>query len=368
MGDMKTVSTLRFLASMCIACSLLCFVGCKKAPELRELKGSALGTQFSITVRLPDDERAFDLEQLTRDVSRILADVDGKMSSYKADSDVVRFNTQAEIDRWFDVSQETAEVISLAQTVSEKTNGAFDITVGSAVALWGFGAAYNPLRADELPDQAAIEASRATLGYQYLEVQLSPPCLRKHRALEIDLSAIAKGYVVDRLGEHLRLVGLENYLVEVGGELRASGFKSENKPWIVGIESPASSTTRRPIKALSLLNVAVATSGDYRNYYEHDGLRYSHTIDPATGQPVHNNLASVTVVDQNAARADAFATALMAMGFERAFDYAEAHNVAAYFIVREQNAFREQASTRLLPYLLDDNPAKALAEQRASLQ
>ena len=249
---------------------------------------------------------------------------------------------------WFPVSQETLDVVVMAQEISQQTQGAFDISVASLVRLWGFGPDYQQ---QQIPDADSVAKMLEEVGFLNLEVDRAASRLRKHSAISIDLSAIAKGFGVDQVADYLDGIGAESYMVEVGGEIRAKGLKPGNAPWRIAIESPQvqqlgeqKEAQRKVQKIIDVVDLAVATSGDYRNYFEKDGQRYSHTIDPKTGYPITHNLASVTVLSDSAARADALATAFSVMGAEQAMAFATAYNIAAYFIIKESDGFVALAS------------------------
>ena len=194
-------------------------------------------------------------------------------------------------------------------------------------------------------------------GYEKLEYRLDPPALRKlHPELTIDLSALAKGYGVDVLAEYLEEVGVQDYMVEIGGEIRARGTNPDGQVWRIGIEKPEPGGQRSVYEALPLEDLGMATSGDYRNYYELDGERLSHTIDPRTGRPITHKLASVTVLHEECAFADAYATALNVLGPERGYELAVSLKLPALFIVRVDDRFEEKA-TPAFQALREDSPS-----------
>jgi thiamine biosynthesis lipoprotein len=233
------------------------------------------------------------------------------------------------------------ELVRQAAIISGRTNGAYDVTVGPLVNLWGFGRSG---RRDAPPSSDEIEALLPRIGYDKLEAQTQPPALRKAAAdLEVDLSSIAKGWGVDQLADLLEREGIRNYLVEIGGELRAAGSKSPGQPWRIAVERPIAGQ-RSVQRVVNLTDVAMATSGDYRNFFEQGGQRYSHTIDPRSGLTVQHRLASVTVFASTCAEADGWATALMALGDRLAPAVADRHGIEALFIVRDDHGLREIAS------------------------
>ena len=257
-----------------------------------------------------------------------LDEVNQLMSTYIESSDVSRVN-QAQQDVWVPVSVLTLQVVDRAIQISEQTSGAFDVTVGPAVSFWKFGA-------ESKQPAASVEELRRFVGYRNLKTRTAPPAIQKSdRRTQIDLSAIAKGFAVDRVAQWLREQTLTNFMVEVGGEVFASG-KTPKGHWRIGIENPQE--FQRSVASVALLtNVAMATSGDYRNFRIENGIRISHTIDPVTCQPVANETASVSIVAKDCLTADAVATAVMAMGAERGIQYCRSHG----------NRVRDYATTRI---------------------
>ncbi len=316
------------------------------ADRLASINGVTMGTSYHIKL-VPTENWTIDLESLHEKVKLRLADIDNKMSTFKESSDVSRFNSDTG-DNWVEVTAETMLVVGAAQSVSQLTSGSFDITIGELVNLWGFGPTINIAT---IPATNEIETLLTQSGYQKLQLQQNPPALRKSsKMLYIDLSAIAKGYAVDAIAKMLLDYRIENYLIEIGGEIVTRGYKTEQKPWVIGIEAPT--TGQRTIrKRLHLQDVAMATSGDYRNYFEHQGVRYSHTIDPATGYPISHRLASVTVIDGSCMRADALATAIMVMGEDLGMAFAEAQQLAIMMLVKDGDSFIEKQSLAFKAYL-----------------
>jgi FAD:protein FMN transferase len=310
------------------------------------IAGTTMGTSYHIKLILVKDDH-IDVVSIKEKIGLRLAEVDNEMSTYKKDSDISRFNRSA-AGNWIPVSAETVDVVSTAQEISQLTHGAFDITIGKIVNLWGFGPT---LGIDEMPDANAIKALLAQSGYQKLDLRHSPASIRKSNSgISIDLSAIAKGYAVDAIARLLIENRIENFLVEIGGEIVTHGHKQQQQPWVVGIESPVANQ-RSIRKRLHLSDVAMATSGDYRNFFEHNGVRYSHTIDPATGYPINHKLVSVTVIDSSCMRADALATAIMVMGPEKGLNFAEQQHLAIFMLVKQNETYIEKYSMAFKPYL-----------------
>jgi thiamine biosynthesis lipoprotein len=314
-------------------------IGCEQAPpEIAELSGQTMGTGYSIKLSpAPPGSR---LTQLQSSVERRLETINRQMSTYRPDSDLMRFNHSASIN-WQAQPAAVVELVEQAAAVSVLSDGRYDITVGPLVNLWGFG---NSGERDAAPAARVIHDTLARVGYRQLETRQEPPALKKnHPQLEIDLSSIAKGWAVDQIAELVRSAGFSDFLVEIGGELRAHGQKAPGIPWRIAIEQP-SYETRVVQRIIALQDVAMATSGDYRNFFTDDGQRYSHTIDPETGRPVRHRLASVTVLAEECATADAWATALLALGEQHGPDLADAQGLRALFIVRAGKELREQFS------------------------
>ncbi len=215
------------------------------------------------------------------------------------------------------------------------------------VNLWGFG----PEQIHSPPEAEEIENHLQPSGYRHIELTDSPPAIRKTRPrIYLDLSGIAKGYAVDAIAGHLYQLGIRNFLVDIGGEISARGRNSKNEFWRVGIEKPQVNG-RSVQKIVTLKNTGLATSGDYRNFIVYDSKRFPHIIDPATGRPVSHSLVSVTVLDRSAMTADALSTALLVMGEEKAYRFAEETNIPALFISNKNGFFAEEHTASLSPYL-----------------
>jgi thiamine biosynthesis lipoprotein len=308
----------------------LLFAGCSedRLPEI-ELSGPVMGTSFSI--KLVDSPGTIDRDALGTSIAARLEDIEQRFSTYRPSSELVRVNATLSTD-WIPVSGELCEVVETALGYSRQTHGAFDVTVGPLVLLWGFGA-----EADRSapPDDALVAEARSSVGYEKLQTDCAAPALRKSLpGVNIDLSAFVKGYAVDRIADLLDAGGLDNFLVEIGGELRMRGHNAARKPWSIAIEKPEVAS-RVVQSVIQVTDRGMATSGDYRNFFEHDGVRYSHTIDPETGRPVTHDAAAVTVIGDTAAEADALATALLVMGPDEGLAFAQSGDIAAYFLLRD---------------------------------
>ncbi len=297
--------------------------------------GHTMGTTYRILARCPDN---LDADR----IDAVLASVNASMSNWDDDSEISRFNASP-VGRWSTLSPPLAEVIRTALMLSEMSDGAFDVSVGALVDVWGFG----PTPARRWPDGVELEAARARTGFRYLE--LAGNRLRKTLDVSIDLSALAKGYGVDALAAVVEERGCADYLVEIGGEIRVRGKNRGGRPWRLGIEVPDGSGSAH--RLVELKEGAVATSGDYRNFFERDGTRYSHTIDVRLGAPVTHALASVTVVHASAMWADGYATAIAVLGPEAGLELAESEDLAAYLLVRRDDGLESRATASMASLL-----------------
>lgn len=288
-----------------------------------EVKGTTMGVISFRVLVVTDDHGDEKLERLKNDVNDSLQRVNELMSTYIEDSDISKFNRSESTD-WQSVDLETATVVQRSLEICEQTKGAFDPTVGPAVNAWNFGPGKK--EQPEPPSAQQVDELLKLVGYENLEARLEPPAIRKSIAnVKLDLSAIAKGYAVDRVGKTLRALGYENFMVVVGGEVFTSGQRDSGGPWNVAIENPdaaePSGRTGRDSKGsqrvVKLSDQAIASSGDYRNFFEFEGQRYSHTIDPTTCKPVDHGMATASVIADDCMTADALATAVMVMGHEK---------------------------------------------------
>lgn len=329
------------------ACLALCFSlsACHQkdeAPQLIQqhvISGPIMGTTYRVTVRANSTIHSSVLEKAVLAAMQL---VNQSMSSYINDSELNEFN-QAPAGQALKLSDDLAEVLAESMSISELSDGAFDVTVAQAVRLWGFG---TDGRITTQPSDEALNAIRANVGYKKLSLSNTSgsfSAIKQVDGLRIDLSAIAKGYAVDKVAKSLEQLGVNDYLINIGGELRAAGQSSDLIAWRVGIEKPHILGGIEQVIALK--DQAIATSGNYRNYIEINGQRFSHTIDPSTLKPVLHRLALVSVLHAQASTADALATAMMAMGESKAFSFARENDLAAYFVIRQHDA--EQTSEAL---------------------
>ncbi|MFC4311203.1 FAD:protein FMN transferase [Steroidobacter flavus] len=288
----------------------LALAGCERKPQELAISGPAQGTTYSIKVASAPD--GIDAHALRVATDQVLDSIDRSMSGYREDSEISRFNASTSTD-WFEVSSDLATVVDYALKVSQASDGMFDITVGPLVAAWGFGPKGEPI---DLPDEAKLAELRAQVGYRKLQARLSPPALRKSEpGLRVDLNGIAPGYTVDLIAERFQRLHLSHFMIDLGGEVRAQGRNARGQPWRIAVERPIDAEPE-PYAIVSLDNASVTTSGEYRHYYDRDGHRYSHTIDPRTGRPVEHTLASVVVVGPTTMYVDAWAKVFNVLGTE----------------------------------------------------
>ncbi len=305
--------------------------------------GTTMGPiRYNVTVTQMPDAQSH--ESIQKAIDGTLGRVNQLMSTYIDTSDVTRFNRAAK-NQWVDVDAETVQVVKRAGEISRLTNGAFDITVGPLVKRWNFG----PGKKDEfkLPSQSEIDELLKRIGYDKIGIRENPPALRKQvDGLQIDLSAIAKGYAVDQVANTLADLKCDAFLVEVGGEVRGRGTKPDGSPWIVGIRNPKRNANLPWAAQVKLVDKAMATSGDYENYFVIDGQRYNHTIDPVSGWPVKHQLASASIVAADCMTADAFATAALVIGPESK-EQAKNWDVEIYNLIRKTNNGQESFERKI---------------------
>lgn len=292
-----------------------------------------MGTTYSVRFVTPSAPSLAEKTVLLEEVEQLLEEINDAMSTYREGSELSRLN-RAPAGTPIAVSQPLLEVLVEAERISESTGGAFDVTVGPLVNAYGFG----PGGAVEPPGDDELAALRERTGFRLLTIDRQAATVTKARDdLYVDLSALAKGYGVDRVARRLEERGLGEYMVEIGGEVRTAGRNLDGEAWRIGIERPAASFpgSRQALQRIvSLTDRAMATSGDYRNFREIDGRRLTHIVDPRSGLSVHHRLASVSVIDEHCMTADALATALIVLGPDEGPAFAEAHDIAALFLLR----------------------------------
>jgi thiamine biosynthesis lipoprotein len=299
-----------------------------------------MGTTYTVKIIAEAPLGSAETDRLATVIFAAIDDVNCKMSTYKKDSELSRFN-QLKTDEPFAVSAETLRVLVEAKRIGTLSERAYDITVGPLVNLWGFGPG---ARTNDISDEMT-NAALASVGWEKIEIDEAASTIRKlHPDVYVDLSSIAKGYGSDRVGEALASEGYSRYMVELGGEIRAAGLNLNGEPWRLAIERPVEDQ-RAIERVVALENLSMATSGDYRNFYDAAGERISHTIDPRTGRPVRGRVAAVSVVDPSCMTADGWATALTALGEQEGFAIAEREHLAALFQLRRDDGTFEQRPT-----------------------
>ena len=311
-------------------------------------EGGIFGTYYQIT--LVDPLTQGEANALEEGILAEMEDVDQAMSTYRDDSELVAFN-DAPLNEWQPLSNELIEVLAISRSVSEASKGAFDITIGDVVNLWSFGPEARP---EEVPSDAELSERMATIGFDAVEVDTQRMQARRLRDVFADLSGVAKGHATDRVAAYLDQQGIDNYLVNIGGGLIARGYRDieDQTPWRVGIEVPQSGVPEAQ-HVIALEGMSVATSGDYRNYFDVDGERFSHLLDPRTGRPIKHQLASVSVFHPSNAWADAWATALTVVGSEQGMQLAVENNLNILMLVREGDRWRSLASPAFVNYFGD---------------
>ncbi|WP_420835125.1 FAD:protein FMN transferase [Photobacterium aquae] len=317
---------------------------CSEQRELIHLNGATMGTYYSI--KLVKQEGLPSASELQAEIDRRLELVNDQMSTYRKHSELSQFN-QHRSSEPFEVSADTAKVVTEALRLSKLTDGALDVTVGPIVNLWSFGPEARP---EKTPTADELAERRKEVGIEHLSVK-GNTLIKDIPDLYVDLSSIAKGFGVDVVADYFDQLGVANYLVEVGGELRLKGNNLEGVPWRIAIEKPTEDGHRAIQEVIEPGNMGVATSGDYRNYFEQDGVRYSHLINPKTGMPIDNHVVSVTVLSPSCMTADALATAFSVMGEEQALALANKEQIAVLLIVKTKQGFKEYPSDAFVPYM-----------------
>jgi len=317
------------------------------AAQAASLGGTSMGTSWSVRLYAA---AGTDLHPLHRGIQQQLDQVVAQMSTWEPDSDISR-HARAEAGSWQALPDGFAAVLDCALEVAARSGGAFDPSIGPLVALWGFGANAGPQR---VPSPEAIAGAAARCGWQRVQRRAQGRELFQPGGLQLDLSAIAKGYGADQVACFLRQGGLPAALVEVGGEIRAYGRKPDGSAWRVLVETELdedADLADLPARVLALDDAAVATSGDRWHRFEENGVRYAHTFDPRRGAPVERAAASVTVVHADAMQADAWATALTVMGPQQGLAFAGDHGLAARFVWRDAQGLQERMSPAFERYL-----------------
>ena len=303
---------------------------CGNGDSLESFGGPTMGSTYSI--RYVRHAGIAEPAQVRREVEGILADVDRQMSTYRSDSDIERFNALP-ANSCQTLPAAVLELVRVGEQLSEQSEGAYDLTVEPLMNLWGFGPQG---REEKVPDSAALAETLQRVGYRHLHIDGDRLC--KDAAVEVDFNSIAAGYAVDTIAARLESMGIHDYLAEATGELKAKGKKLDGSSWRIALEEPRDDQQVAE-RIIQVDGYGVSTSGDYRNYFLQGGRRYSHTFDARSGAPVLHSLASVTVIHPSALMADGLSTLLLILGPERAWDYAEKHDIGAFFVIRADTGF-----------------------------
>lgn len=309
--------------------------GCGNGDAMESFGGPTMGSTYSIKyvrhtgLPAPAEVRV--------QVEQILAEVDRQMSTYRSDSDIERFNGLP-ANACQSMPAPLLKLVRVGEQLSVESDGSFDLTVEPLVNLWGFG----PQGRDEkIPSAEALAKVRQRVGHAHLRIDGDRLC--KNAPVEVDFNSIAAGYTVDRIAAKLQEMGIDSYLAEATGELKAVGKKLDGSPWRIALEEPRADQ-QLVERVIAVDGYGVSTSGDYRHYFEQDGRRYSHTFDARTGAPITHKLASVTVIHPSALMADGLSTLLLILGPERGWDYAEKHDIGAFFVIRADTGFVTRTS------------------------
>lgn len=325
-----------------ILVALLLMAACSEKDRPLEspvtLQGDIFGTYYQVTVADPLTQgQAMALE---KGFVAELDAIDASMSTWKEDSELSQFN-RSPVGEWQELSAPLMDVMDISQRVFDASEGSFDVTIGGLVNLWSFGPEARP---KEVPTQAMIDERLTTVGMQHLELDSEGLRARRLQDVQVDLSGVAKGYATDQVAHYLAEQGYDNYLVNLGGEIEVRGYRdADSTRWRIGIEVPADGQPTAE-QILPLDDISVATSGDYRNYFEQDDQRYSHTIDPRDGRPINHRMASVTIVHDSNAEADAWATAMSVLGEREGLRVALREDIPVLMLVREDDHWQPLAS------------------------
>lgn len=340
---MKLKSLSLFLTASLFAFSL---TACSDEPEQVALQGKTMGTTYHIKYIDNGEHSLPEPKQVQEELDNLLKSVNGAMSTYQKDSEISKFNQFKEVNTAFPISQDFAKVVKEAVRLNKVTEGALDVTVGPLINLWGFGP---DKRLNKVPSQEQIAERAALVGIEKLKVldDDGKTSLEKSvGGLYLDLSSTAKGFGVDKLADYFKKLGVQNYLVEIGGELRGEGKNIHNEAWQIAIEKPEYQQGVSAQVVVPLDDLGMATSGNYRNYFEDEnGRRLSHIINPKTSAPIDHNLASITVLAKETMTADGLATGLFVLGPDEAMRVAEKEHLPIYMIIKDGDKYKTQMSS-----------------------
>lgn len=309
---------------------LASLLGCGQEHALERISGPTMGSSYTVQyVRTPQGPAP---ERVRREVEEVLEGIDKHFSTYRGDSSIETFN-RLPANSCQRMPAEVLELVRMGEQLAQQSDGAFDLTVEPLLDLWGFGP---QSRMEKVPDAQALTSARARVGHGHLRIVGEQLC--KDAPVAVDFNSIAAGYAVDVLIERLKALGVADLLVDVTGELKAVGRKPDGQGWKVALELPRED--RQIVQQMLVVDgFGVSTSGDYRNYFEENGQRYSHTFDARLGRPVQHDLAAVTVVDRSALMADGYSTLLLILGPQQGWDFALRHGIAAVFVTRVGDGF-----------------------------
>lgn len=333
------------------------FVTCASAASAHVLHGEGVGSTWTVTIA---DPPRLDSGTIQRGIQAQIDAVAHELSRWDSGSTLSALNAAAN-DEWHPIGSGLATTLAFALHLAGDTNGAYDPTVAPLVDVWGFGPhgrRFAPPSGDE------VRAARARVGWTQIELDARNGRLRKPAGTQIDLSSMQHGFAADRVAAYLRSIDVTRFLVDVGSELRAQGDAPEGHPWRVAVERPppeltpvsvdvtsASAESSPPLRVVTLRDAGIATSGNYRYFFDYNGRRYSHRIDPRTGEPITHPLAAVTVIDPECMRADALATALTVLGPDDGYEYARRRGIAALFVIRSAQSLEERMTPMFERYL-----------------
>ena len=339
--------------------SVLSLSACQQTPDYNYLTGETMGTSYHISYQLPDNA---DEAAIQASIDERLKQINDSMSTYQSDSTISKFN-RLDKNTPITIDADFSRVLNVSKIVYEQSGGAFDPTVMPLVETWGFGSTMTVERLQSPPTALEIAQAKALVDFESI-VKKDQTVSKTKDGVELDFSAVAKGYGVDVIADVLREdYQIRNYMVEIGGEISTSGVNNQQQPWQIAIDAPIEGSTvseRQTISAIrqpknTASQMHLATSGNYRNSVIFDGKRYSHTIDPTTGKPIAGGAPSVTVAADSVALADAWATALTAMPYHKALDVAKAQNLAAMFVVLADDVKAEGSESNTSDNVSDDN-------------
>ena len=335
----------RTLIGMAALSSIVSLSACQQTPDYNYLSGETMGTSYHISYQLPDNVDSADEAAIQASIDERLKQINDSMSTYQSDSTISKFN-QLGKNNPITIDADFSRVLEVSQIVYQQSGGAFDPTVMPLVDTWGFGSTMTVERLQSPPTAAEIAQAKALVDFDSI-IKKGETIYKTKAGVGLDFSAVAKGYGVDVIADVLRDdYQIRNYMVEIGGEIATSGVNNQQQPWQIAIDAPIEGSTvseRQTISAIrqprnTASQMHLATSGNYRNSVMFDGKRYSHTIDPTTGEPIAGGAPSVTVAADSVALADAWATALTAMPYHKALDVANTQNLAAMFVILADDA------------------------------